>query len=119
MINFRLIRKTILFKLFDALIRPVVSCACQVWLPSTGLFKLFNNGTQSIDDAMKIALDPFENLHLALLKWTVGVHKLTSNSVVWGDCGRYPLGIELSKMVFSYHERLEGMDRDDSAHPAW
>ena len=43
----------------------------------------------------------------------MGVHKSTSNSAMWGDtdCGRYPLGIELSKMVFSYHERLEGMDR--------
>ena len=115
MINFRLIRKTILFKLFDALIRPVVSYACQVWLPSTSLFKLFNNSTQGIDNAKKIALDPLENLHLALLKWTLGVHKSTSNSAVWGDCGRYPLGIELSKMVFSYHERLEGMDRDNSS----
>jgi hypothetical protein len=31
----------ILFKLFDALARPIAAYACQVWLPSTGLFKLF------------------------------------------------------------------------------
>ena len=117
MINFRLIRKSFLFKLFDALKRPVVSYACQLWLPSTGLSKLFNNSTQGMDEAKKIAANPLENLHLSLLKWTMGVHKSTSNSAMWGDtdCGRYPLGIELSKMVVSYHERLEGMDRDNSS----
>ena len=70
-----------------------------------------------MDEAKKIAPDPLKNLHLSLLKLTMGVHKSTSNSAMWGDtdCGRYPLGIELSKIVFSYHERLEGMDRDDSS----
>ena len=69
---------------------PVISYACQVWITIAGLFKLFNNGTLGIDDAKKVSLDPLENLYLALLKWTMGVHKSTSNSAEWGDCGRYP-----------------------------
>ena len=43
----------------------------------------------------------------------MGVNKTTSNAAVWGDCGRYPLGKELSKIVFSYKDRLEQMDEDD------
>ena len=41
LIDLRHIKKSILFKLFDALLRPITSYACQVWLPSMGLFKLF------------------------------------------------------------------------------
>ena len=110
MINLHHIRKNILFKLFDALLQPVVAYACQVWLPSTGLFKLFGRDHKSTDTTKTIALDPLEKIHLSLLKWTMGVNKYTSNAAVWGDCGRYPLGVELSKLVFSYRERLELMD---------
>ena len=60
-------------------------------------------------------MDLLENNHHSQLKWTMGVHKSTSNFAVWGDCGRYPLGIELSKMVFNYYESLEGMDCDNSS----
>ena len=52
-------------------------------------------------------MDPSENLHLSLLKWTMGVVKSTPSFTVWGICGRYPLGIELSKLVSSCHKRLE------------
>ena len=50
----------------------------------------------------------------------MGVHKKTSNSPEWGDTGRYPLGIELSKQVFSYFYRLQPLDimsnSDSQAH---
>jgi hypothetical protein len=34
------------------------------------------------------------------------VKKSTSNSAVWGECGRYPLSVSLAKLVFNYKERL-------------
>ena len=114
MIDLRHIRKTILFKLFDALLQPVASYGCQVWLPHTGLYKLFGQARGNKGPAKIIASDPLENLHLSFLKWTMGVNKTTSNAAVWGDCGRYPLGIALSKLVFNYKERLEQMDSDDT-----
>ena len=58
-----------------------------------------------------IAKDPLENLHLSVLKWSFGVHKRTSYSAIWGDAGRFPLDIELTKQVYSYLERLEALDR--------
>lgn len=62
-----------------------------------------------------IAKDPFEILQLSVLKWTMGVHKKTSNSAVWGDTGRYPLATELSKQVYNYMEleRLKALDSQD------
>ena len=115
MIDIRHIRKSILFKLFDALLRPIAAYASQVWLPSTGLFKLFTQPRGNKEKAKIIASDPLENYHLSFLKWTMGVNKTTSNAAVWGDCGRYPLGVELSKQVFNYRKRLEEMEDDDSS----
>ena len=112
-IDTRHIRKSILFKLFDTLIVPVVSYGCQVWLPSTALFRNFPTNTSTNPETGNvctlIAKDPLENLHLSLLKWTLGVRKSTSNAAIWGDTGRHPLGITLSKQVFNYKERLEQM----------
>ena len=33
---------------------------------------------------------------------------------IWGDCGRYPLLVQLSKQVFNYFDRLSTMDRNNS-----
>ena len=60
MIDIGHIRNTVVFKLFDALIQPVASYGCQVWLPSTGLYKLFNDQRHNKEKAKIIAKDPVE-----------------------------------------------------------
>ena len=111
MVDTRQIRKVALFKLFDALVLPVAAYGCQVWLPSTLLFKTLTSESPSTHESCKtIAKDPLENLHLSFLKWTLGVSKTTSNASIWGDCGRVPQGITMSKQLFAYKERLEQMD---------
>ena len=62
----------------------------------------------------KITTDPIERLHLSFLKWTMGVNKYTSNAAVWGDTGRHPLALVLTKQVFAYLHRVQQMDTDDS-----
>ena len=114
MLDIRHVRKSILFKIFDALIQPIATYACQVWLPGTNLFKAIADESIGNTLLQSIALDPLENLHLSFLKWTMNVHKYTSNAAVWGDCGRYPLGVILSKTVFRYKERLQEMDCENS-----
>ena len=47
-----------------------------------------------------IAQDPMENLHLSLLKWTLGVRKRTANIPIWGDSGRCPIGIQMIKLLY-------------------
>ena len=115
MVDVGSLRKTVLFKLFDSLIVPVVGYGCQVWLPETHLFRSLSHDASNNSVLQAISKDPLENLHLAFLKWSLGVSRKTSNSPMWGDTGRYPLGIELSKQVFNYFERLKQLDIDDSA----
>jgi hypothetical protein len=112
-IDIRAMKKSIVFKLFDALILPVVSYGCQIWLPFTFLVRTLTNPVVG-HHLPSIARDHLERLHLSFLKWTMGVHKKTSNTAVWGDCGRYPLGVTLLKQVFSYHERLVSLDQQNS-----
>ena len=60
-----------------------------------------------------IAKDPLERLHLSFLKWNVGVSRKASNAAIWGDTGRVPLLINVSKQVFGYYKRLESMSADN------
>ena len=112
MINLNHMKKNIVFKLFDALIMPVVSYGCQAWLPYTNIIKGLAAKGELITS--HVAQDPLERVHLSFLKWTMGVNKFTSNTAIWGDSGRYPLAIELSAQVSKYHDRLQQMDTDSN-----
>ena len=113
MIDTRPLKRSTMFKLFDSLILSIVSYGCQIWFTETWLIKNLteNNSSQQLS---AIAKDPLENLHLSFLKWNLGVGKKTSNATVWGDCGRYPLVIELSKQVLNYYDRLKNMSLNNS-----
>ena len=67
-----------MFKLFDALILPVVSYGCQIWFHNIIFMKLVVAGkfeSQPKESIRKISTDSIEKLHLKFLKWTLGVHK--------------------------------------------
>ena len=104
MIDFKRLKKSILFKLFGTLIQPVVSYGFQVWLPETWYVKYMTGQTRP-NSLQNIAKYPLEVLHLTFLKWTLGVYRKTSNASVWGDCGKYPLTLELC-----YYERLQKLE---------
>ena len=112
MLDLRHIRKEIIFKLFDALIVPVVSYGCQIWLPQTYFMGAFSSG--NFPNLKQIRQDPLERIHLSFLKWTLNVNKQTSNAAIWGDTGRYPLAIEPSSQVYNYWERLDKMEKAGS-----
>ena len=110
------IAKIAIFKLFDSLILPVVSYGCQIWLTKTEVLKCLSsdNKKNACDVLRAISLDPMENLHLSLLKWTLGVRKKTTNIPMWGDSGRSPIGVQMIKMLIDYHNRLAQLDEADS-----
>jgi exonuclease III len=110
-IDLRHFRRTIVFKLFDALVVPIVTYGCQVWLPETLFVRNYQDNINTKSLLKETARDPLEKLHLSFLKWTLGVGRKTSNASVWGDTGRCPLVIKASKQVFGYFNRLEQMDR--------
>ena len=119
-LEIRGLRKTALFRLFDALISPVASYSCQVRLSATHAFhqiieSLNGNNTDALTLHLpKMKIYPLERLHLSFLKWTLGVNKYTANAAVWGDTGHYPLVITHAKQVFAYRERLEKLDKENS-----
>ena len=98
------------FKLFDALILPVVAYGCQTWLHETNFVKAVTKDNDGKAVLQKLATDPLEKLHLRFLKWTLQVHKKSSNIACYGDSGRYPLVIKLAKQVVSYYNRLDNFD---------
>ena len=112
MMDIRPLKRSLVFKLFDSLILPIVSYGCQVWFTETWLVK---NLTENVSGTRlsAIAKDPLERLHLAFLKWNLGVGGRTSNAAVWGDTGRNPLAIKISKQVFSYFARLKEMSSNN------
>ena len=114
MVDLNSLNKEITFKLFDALIVPVAAYGCQIWLPYTNLFKTLSTSPGLTPALSKLAQDPLERVHLTFLKWTLNVGKYTSNAAIWGDSGRYPLAVELTEQVYSYLERLERMDTENS-----
>ena len=62
----------------------------------------------------QIATDPLERLHISVLKWTLGLPKRTSNASVWGDTGRHPLVLKLSKLTIDYLNKLILLDKENS-----
>ena len=110
------ISKDAIFKLFDSLISPVASYGCQVWLPTTNLIDcLVNDEKKSAREIISaISNDPMEKLHLSLLKWTLGVKGKTTNLPIWGDTGRYPMGIHMTKLLVDFYNRLVVLNDNNS-----
>ena len=112
MVDIRSLNTKSLFRLFDALIVPVFTYGCPVWIHETNYTKLlvsktlFYNYRTSID---KIAADHTEQIHLKFLKWSLGLSPRASNMVCWGDTGRLPIVVQVIKQVFGYINRLEAM----------
>ena len=61
-----------------------------------------------------MATDSCERLHLKFLKWTLGLHKKSSNIFWWGDSGRSPLIQQISKQALNYFERVDSMSINNS-----
>ncbi len=47
-----------------------------------------------------------EKLHLKSLKHILGVHRRTTNNMVYGELGRYSSEIQIKKRMIGYWERL-------------
>jgi hypothetical protein len=65
----------VMCRLFDSLVRPVLSYACKVWTGCTGAKRL----------------QQAEQVHRMFLRGILEVNKTTSTFAVLGEFGRYPL----------------------------
>ncbi len=65
----------VMCQLFDSLVRPVLSYACEVWIGCIG--------AKGLQQAKQV--------HRMFLRGILGVNKATSTFAVLGEFGRYPL----------------------------
>jgi hypothetical protein len=80
----------VMCQLFDSLVCPVLSYACEVWTSCTGAKRL----------------QQAEQVHRMFLRGILGVNKTTSTFVVLGEFGRYPLEYFWWQQTLKYYDRL-------------
>jgi hypothetical protein len=85
-----IIDSKVMCQLFDSLVRPVLSYACEVW---TGCTRV--KGLQQA-----------EQVHRMFLRGILGVNKTTSTFAVLGEFGRYPLEYFWWQQALKYYDRL-------------
>ena len=113
LIDWKYLKRSSIIKLINKLLVPILTYGCQIWMPYTmqkHLSALLEAPNKTHLLLSNIAKHPAEKVYLACLIWVLGVHKRTSNTAVWGDCGAYPLLIKNSKHVFDYFYRVSADD---------
>ena len=78
-------------QLFDALVLPILSYACEVW---------------AVDEKVG---DVAERLHRQFLKHLMGVRDSVANTIVLAELGRFPLQLHWWQQVLCFHNRAHTM----------
>ena len=81
-------------QLFDALVRPILSYACEIWVPLGG----------------KSAMQKLEQVHRGFLKSLLGVPQTTTSKFVYAELARAPLKHFCWQQCIKYLHRLHLMD---------
>ena len=113
-VDIRFLSPRAILKLYDSLIKPVLTYGCQIWLHATKFVKCMTTNKPHKWTLQQIAQDPCERAHLQFLKWILGVNKKCSNVACWGDTGRFPICLEITNQVLNYKIRLEDIADEHS-----
>ena len=87
-------------KLFDSLISPILTYACDVW----GVYQ-----KQSFEKWEK---SPTEKMHLRFCKYYLGVNSRASNIACRAELGRFPMKIFIDKLIFKYYNHLLSLPKN-------
>lgn len=82
-------------KLFDAMVKPILLCGCQVW--SQRLLKYFLS-----HDFGNLSRLPFEQLHHKLCRQALGLGKYSSSIAIRAELGRFPLLLNIALLTIRY-----------------
>jgi hypothetical protein len=80
----------VMCQLFDSLVRPILSYACEVWIGCTGAKRL----------------QQAKQVHRMFLRGILGVNKTTNTFVVLGEFERYPLEYFWWQQTLKYYDKL-------------
>ena len=81
-------------KLFDALVQPILTYACEVWSVVGNLS----------------ALEKLERIHIGFLKRLLGVHNGASSKLTYAEFGRLPLRHQWLQQSVKYMHRMLNME---------
>ena len=82
-------------KLFNALVKPLLLYACEIWGPELLSYKThFDKST-------------IEQVHIQFCKQTLNVQRYTENIACRAELERYTLSIDIKDSIFSYWQRLK------------
>ena len=82
-------------KLFNALVKPVLLYACEIWGPELLSYKTpFDKST-------------IKQVHIKFCKHSLNVPWYIENIACRAELGRYPLNIDIKASIFSYWQRLK------------
>ena len=88
-------------KLFDAIVKPILTYACDVWCQE--FIKQISNADIHKCDSLE-----FKNLYNTMCKQILGVGKYSNNLATGLELGRLPISIFiLKKRVLKYWNKLE------------
>ncbi len=102
--DLRLDTPSLMCKLFDALISPILSYGCEAWAHAP---------------KSATALKPFEVFHRSFLKRISGMHHTTPDTAVYGEFGRTPLSIRWLRHAANFYGRLACMPAGSLAKHAF
>ena len=99
-------------KLFDALIRPIISYGCEVWLPD-----LFYK--ESCPISKKLDTITCEKVHNSFCKRILNIYKSSPNALARQELGRLPLLAFTSLQIVKYWSHILEKPRDSILYQAY
>ena len=106
------------FKLFDQLIRPILTYGCEIWGPVNISGPGCREGEKQILEKIFDKL-PQEKLNITFTKFLLGVSAKTSNIATMGETGRYPLYIYIINHLRNYYYRLQSAEENTLIQAAY
>ena len=106
-LNFENIPIKISLKLFDTLIRPIITYGCEIWF-SDYKFDLKNINNLNT-----------EKLHHKMLKTILGVKRQTSNLACRLECKKEPVLIYIMSQMYKFYYRLAKLDNNRILYNAY
>ena len=98
--NYDYINNKLLLKLFDCLIRPILTYGSEIWICDF-------NVKESVLDKL-----PFEQLHNKFCKYLLGVHRRSSNFASRLELGRERILNFITSLALKFNERLSELPAD-------
>lgn len=106
-VDFKMLKPFQANKLFDSLIRPILTYGCEVW------------GNYQKHDFTKWDKCPTEKVHLRFCKYYLGVSRKASNIACRAELGRFPLKLFIDQLILKFYNHLITLPDDAVAKQAF